>query len=95
MTSGDVAAFLGVMLLMPRSVRAITRSMVVFSQMQVAAREVFGFLDTPPEADNGEGLINRCRGEVSFNGITMRYATTKKAALTDVFLTIAPGETVL
>ena len=94
MTSGDVAAFLGVMLLMPRSVRAITRSMVVFSQMQVAAREVFGFLDTPPEADNGEGLINRCRGEVSFNGITMRYATTKKAALTDVFLTIAPGETV-
>ena len=41
-----------------------------------------------------KALSTAVAGEVSFNGITMRYATTKKAALTDVFLTIAPGETV-
>ena len=54
----------------------------------------FWLFGHPAGSRQWRSLINRCRGEVSFNGITMRYATTKKAALTDVFLTIAPGETV-
>ena len=94
MSPGDVASFIAVTLLLPRSVRAIARSGVVVEQMFAAATEVFGFLDTPPEVDEGTKDIIRCRGEVAFDNVTMCYANADKKALSDVSINIAAGETV-
>ena len=95
MTAGDVAAFLGCMLLMPRSVRAITRSAVLLEGMLAAAREVFGFLDSQEEEDGGTKTAKRARGEIVFRNVSLRYpnANAERPALSGVSARIAAGET--
>ncbi|MGI9296853.1 MAG: ABC transporter ATP-binding protein [Gammaproteobacteria bacterium] len=93
MTAGEVAAFLGCMLLMPRSVRAIARSATLLEGMLAAAREVFGFLDSPEEENRGTKTIQRARGEIVFENIHLRYPGTAHPALDGVSAKIAAGET--
>ncbi len=93
MSAGDVAAFLGCMLLMPRSVRAITRSATLLEAMLAAAREVFGFLDSPAEDDFGKKEIKRARGEIIFDNVFLQYPNAKRPALRGVSVKINAGET--
>ena len=93
MSAGDTAAFLGCMLLMPRSVRIITRSAVRLEEMLAAAREVFGFLDSPEEDDFGEKEISRARGEIVFDNVFLHYPGAASPALSGVSFTIRAGET--
>jgi subfamily B ATP-binding cassette protein MsbA len=94
MSSGDVAAFVGVMLLMPRSVRVITRSTSIFEELIVAAREISYFLGTDTEIDNGKTTIARAQGAIAFENISFAYNQNTQLVLDDVSLTLAPGETV-
>ena len=94
MTVGDVAAFMGCMLLMPRSVRAITRSATLLEGMLVAAREVFGFLDTLKEKDAGTQTLSQIRGEIVFDNVSLYYSNSEKAALSGISATIAAGDTI-
>ena len=93
MTAGDVAAFLGCMLLMPRSVRAITRSATLLEGMLAAAREVFGFLDSPEEENRGTKIIKRARGEIVFDNVYVKYPGAADFAVCGVSAKIAAGET--
>ena len=93
MSTGDVAAFLGCMLLMPRSVRAITRSATLLEAMLAAAREVFGFLDSPKEDDSGKKEIKRARGEIVFDNVFLQYPNAVRPALRGISAKIAAGET--
>lgn len=94
MSTGDVAAFLGCMLLMPRSIRSITRSATLLEGMLAAAREVFGFLDAPEEEDTGTKTIGKARGEIVFDNVRLQYADDSPWALDGVSARIAAGETV-
>lgn len=94
MSRGDLAAFLVCMLLMPRSARAITRAATSFETMLVAAREVFGFLDSPTEEDTGQDEVVRARGDLLFDSLFLRYDKNTRDALCDINLHIAAGETV-
>lgn len=94
MTAGDVAAFLGCMLLMPRSVRTITRSATLLESMLAAAREIFGFLDSPQEVDEGKKIITRANGDIVFENVVLRYPGSERPALAGVSVKIAAGETV-
>ncbi len=94
MTAGDVAAFLGCMLLMPRSIRAIARSATLLEGMLPAAREVFGFLESEKEEDKGNQKISRARGEIVFQDVHLNYPNAVNPALDGLSVTIAAGETV-
>ncbi|MFO1302424.1 MAG: lipid A export permease/ATP-binding protein MsbA [Burkholderiales bacterium] len=59
-----------------------------------AAESIFGMLDQEQEADNGTVVLSECRGEVKFERLSLRYQGTEVEALSDITLTIAPGETV-
>ncbi len=94
MSAGDVAAFLGCMLLMPRSVRIIARSATLLEGMLAAAREVFGFLDSPQEDNSGKKEITRARGEIAFDNIAFQYPGAPRPALSGVSAIVRAGETV-
>jgi len=94
MTRGDLAAFLVCMLLMPRSLRTLTRAAASMEGMLVAAREIFPFLDAPAEDDSGRRELQQVTGEIEFQNIVLRYDGAEKAALSGASAKIAAGETV-
>jgi subfamily B ATP-binding cassette protein MsbA len=59
-----------------------------------AAESIFGLLDQEQEADTGTVVLSDCRGEVRFERLSLRYHGNEREALSDITLTIAPGETV-
>ncbi len=59
-----------------------------------AAESIFGLLDHEEEADTGNVALDRCRGEIRFERVSLRYGSHEREALADVSLAIAPGETV-
>ncbi len=64
-------------------------------QRGIAASEsIFGLLDHEEEADTGTVALGRCRGELRFDRLHLRYPGNEREALTDITLTVAPGETV-
>ena len=59
-----------------------------------AAESIFGLLDHEEEADMGTVALERSRGEVRFERLSLRYHNNERDALTDITLTVSPGETV-
>ncbi|MFO1311954.1 MAG: lipid A export permease/ATP-binding protein MsbA [Burkholderiales bacterium] len=59
-----------------------------------AAESIFGMLDQEEESDHGAMVLTDCRGEVKFERLSLRYQGNEAEALSDITLTIAPGETV-
>ncbi|MCC7113099.1 MAG: lipid A export permease/ATP-binding protein MsbA [Burkholderiales bacterium] len=59
-----------------------------------AAESIVGLLDRDAESDQGSVAIERARGELRLERVSLRYPGTDRDALADVTLAIAPGETV-
>jgi len=59
-----------------------------------AAESIFGLLDHEEEADMGTVALEQARGEVRFERLSLRYQGNEREALTDITLTVSPGETV-
>ncbi|MGH8802748.1 MAG: ABC transporter transmembrane domain-containing protein, partial [Casimicrobiaceae bacterium] len=59
-----------------------------------AAESIFGLLDREEESDTGTVVLDRCRGEVRLERVSLRYPGNERDALLDVSLAVAPGETV-
>ncbi|MFC3573428.1 thiol reductant ABC exporter subunit CydD [Streptomyces yaanensis] len=56
-----------------------------------AAEEIFAVLETPVPASGTQRLPD---GEIAFEGVTVHYPGRSSAAVSDVSLTVEPGETV-
>jgi subfamily B ATP-binding cassette protein MsbA len=59
-----------------------------------ACESVFGLIDEAPEDDRGTVRLERARGAVRFDDVTLTYRTGSRPALDRVSLDVAPGETV-
>ena len=59
-----------------------------------AAESVFALIDAPPEVDTGTVTLDRARGGLAFEQVTLRYGAEGRPALDRVELAIAPGESV-
>ena len=59
-----------------------------------AAESIFGLIDQKPEEDHGWLELREVRGELKFDRVSLRYSGSDRNALSEVSLTIAPGESV-
>ena len=59
-----------------------------------SAESVFALIDTKSEIDNGRIEVSRTEGRIEFNAVGLRYPNQTAAALQDITLAIAPGETI-
>ncbi len=59
-----------------------------------ACESVFELIDQPPEDDRGTIEIDRARGAIRFDDVSLSYLGGTRTALTHVTLEIQPGETV-
>jgi subfamily B ATP-binding cassette protein MsbA len=59
-----------------------------------ASESVFGLIDTPAEDDRGTVVLDRARGAIRFDDVSLAYKGASRDALEKVTLAIEPGETV-
>ncbi len=96
MTPGAFFSFMAAMLLAYTPIRKLSGSNNLIQQALAAAERVFDVLDMKTEQVQAHGLvplvgINRA---IEFQGVSLRYESHKIPALTNVDLTIKPGEVI-
>ena len=93
-TVGGFVSFLAAMLMLTAPLKRLTGVAEHLQRGLAAAESVFALIDEPPETDTGEKELPRARGELVFDHVSFSYPGSARPALSDVSLTIAPGETV-
>lgn len=93
-TVGGFVSFITAMLMLLAPIKRLTGVNEALQRGLAAAEVVFGLLDRPGEQDTGTRTLERARGEVRYEHVSLRYEAGGPLVLDDVNLTIQPGETV-
>ncbi|MDP1913411.1 ABC transporter ATP-binding protein [Brevundimonas sp.] len=99
MSIGSFAAFIGLLMAAGQSLRQVTNLQTVMTEGLTAARRLFAALDIQPEIRETPDAAPFEHGPttVTFDRVSFAYGPTSDGAaptLSDVSLTVAPGETV-
>jgi subfamily B ATP-binding cassette protein MsbA len=94
LSAGEFIMFLTSALLLLQPLRHLASLNGPVARMSAAAESVFEMIDSPQEADEGTGEIERARGAIEFRRVGFQYAGTSMAALDEIDLTVEPGETI-
>ncbi len=96
MTVGAFAAFIGLLMAAGQSLRQVTNLQTVMSEGLTAAERLFDALDIQPEIREAAAPTALPDGplEVAFEGVDFAYAGAPSPTLSDVTLTVRPGQTV-
>jgi subfamily B ATP-binding cassette protein MsbA len=94
MSVGTFVAFFGAMGLMFSPIKRLTSVNDPLQRGLAAARTVFEVIDIPSETDTGTRTLTHAQGKIELRDINLRYPNAEHNALTDINLTITPGETV-
>jgi subfamily B ATP-binding cassette protein MsbA len=93
MTVGGFTSFIIAMLLMLTPLKHLANISAPFQRSVAACERVFGMIDEPIERIGGITLRERAKGALEFRNLGFRYPGASDDALSNVNLTIAPGET--
>jgi len=99
MSVGAFAAYIGLLMAAGQSLRQVTNLQTVMSEGLTAARRLFGALDIQPEIREAPDAAALADGPVTvnFDRVSFAYGPAAEggaSTLSDVSLTVAPGETV-
>ncbi len=93
-TVGGFVSFITAMLMLLAPLKHLADVNAPLQRGLAAAESVFTLLDETEENDNGTRAIARADGALSFDAVCFTYPNAERAALANVTLDIAPGETV-
>ena len=94
MTPGTFVSFIGAMLMMRQPISNMTGLSERLQRGLVAGGDLFQFLDTPVETDDGRLPLQRATGTLRFEDVRFRYSAEAAPALDGVTLDIRAGQTV-
>ncbi len=94
MTAGEFVAYFTAMTMLLAPIRRLTSVNEPLQKGLAAARSIFDLMDEVSEVDQGTIKINRALGALRFDQVSMTYAHGKRPALSDLSITISPGETI-
>jgi subfamily B ATP-binding cassette protein MsbA len=94
MTVGGFASFITAMLMTLTPLKHLAAVNGPLQRGLAAGATVFGIIDTAPERETGIILRERALGKLDFEQVIFSYPEQKQAALNNVSLSIAPGETI-
>lgn len=93
-TAGGFVSFITAMLLLISPIKQLTTISPILQRGLAACESVFGVLDAPVEADEGQARLTNCRGEIRFEKVSFRYPSSDKLALDKINLHVQPGQTI-
>lgn len=94
MTVGSFVSFFGAAAMLLSPIKRLTALNEQIQRGLAASQSIFALIDEPGEPDTGTRPVDRLRGEIEFQRVTLRYEADAEPVLRDVSLRIAPGETV-
>jgi subfamily B ATP-binding cassette protein MsbA len=92
LSPGTFISFFSAMMLMLQPVRRITNVNATLQRGVAAAGSLFDVIDEPDEADTGKLSGVRVRGQVEFRNVGFGYGRDSQAVLSDVSVTVEPGQ---
>ena len=95
LTVGSFAAFMAALAQIFDPIKRLTKVAGRMQKMLVAAESVFTLVDQPSEPETGTGRFEgRALGRVEFRHVSHRFADAQTDTLSDVTITVEPGQTV-
>lgn len=94
MSPGSFAAFMGALIALLRPLRSLTTVNERIQRGIAAATDIFELLDEPPEPDVGAVALERAKGDIVFEQVSLRYPGADQLALRGVDLPVRAGEVV-
>ncbi len=95
MTPGEFFSFMAATMMMYGPVKGLSAAGHLLQQAAAAAERIFATLDTPsePMCDSGVRVISTLSGAVTFQNVSFGYDKTGPRVLSDICLSVAPGDT--
>ena len=93
-TVGGFVSFITAMLMLFAPLKRLTSVNEAMQRGLAAAESVFELIDQESEPDSGTEPLPRARGALEFRHVGFGYDQVDHPALSDVTLSVAPGETV-
>jgi len=91
---GTFASYVVALLTLLERIKSLSGVNAAVQRGLAAAESIFGLLDREVEPDEGTVKLDRAQGELRFDRISLRYSGTEREALSDISMTVRPGETV-
>ncbi len=93
-TVGGFVSFITGMLMLITPLKGLSEVANPITRGMVAIDRALDFMDSLNEEPSGSVTLERARGRVTFEGVTVRYGADGPAVLDNLSLDIAPGEVV-
>lgn len=92
MTVGTFASFFAAMGLIFSPIKRLTGINAQLQRGIAAASSVFALIDEQAEQETGQRTVTRANGHIEFKNVSFRYADAQTPAITQLCLSVAPGE---
>jgi subfamily B ATP-binding cassette protein MsbA len=92
-TVGGFVSYMVAMLMLSAPMKRLSSVLPQIQRGLAAAEAVFELLDRDSEPDTGNLRLERARGEIHFEQVTLAYAGKPKPAVDDIDLVVRAGET--
>lgn len=93
-TVGGFLSFLAAMLMLTAPIKRMTGVSEFLQRGLAASESIFELIDTPGEADSGKVTIERSRGHLGFEHVSLSYQQDDRLALRDICLDIPAGQSI-
>jgi len=94
LTVGEFVSLIGALALMSSPIKRLTKINTQLQSGLAAAESVFALIDSHSERNDGKRHIDRAIGRIEFRDVTYTHHNSHSAALHNITLEIAAGETV-
>lgn len=91
-TAGTFVSFLTAMLLLLTPIRRLSMINATLQQGIAAGQNIYAVLDEEAEPDHGNVALERAQGALQFRSVGFAYDESSTEVLSDINLTIQPGE---
>jgi ATP-binding cassette, subfamily B, bacterial MsbA len=92
-TIGDFVSFITAMLLMFSPLKHLAEVNSNLQKGLAAAEGVFALIDEHSEKDSGKKTVERVKGEISFDSVSIQYPTRDTPAVGNISLKVPAGQT--
>jgi subfamily B ATP-binding cassette protein MsbA len=92
LSPGTFMSFIMSMILLLTPIRNLTQLNLQLQTAIAAGEGIFELLDSPPEQDHGNQVLENCQGIVEFRDVSFVYPGTDKQVLCNINLSVAKGE---
>lgn len=94
LTAGSFTVVFSSMMAMLRPLKSLTNVNSQFQRGMAACQTLFEFLDLPQEKDSGSLVVERAKGDITFNSVSFSYAGKEEKAINNISFQIPQGKTV-